>query len=322
MIKSHGQESRFMEASFSVGWHEQSKVITMDGSIALERQVKNVVHSLLHTNWSNRGHEVDTNFTDTYLGSAWQNAKGQAFRHAWVIINNKLMNKIKAKSDTERRASGWKLEKCGWVHKERTDAEESRQWTFWAPLQIQKDESSPWHQPNSHTLTQITCHTHTQTRIHKEEHQGRIHEWPVHPGPWCAINKWQPAYWSNKNNGLKRNKTKNKDHNSASIKWPLSRSTYQHFLGCWLIDKCCQSHTENKTKQKLQNDSIFSQQIFFYSLLKSMKHKPLVINHCLIHQTWCEIKCGTRPERVKSWRVSVTSPPRFSLWLREKASTG
>lgn len=147
----------------------------MEGSIALEWPVKNVVHSLLHTNCSNRKCEVDTNFTDTFSGFAWQNAEGQAIRHAWVIIKNKLMIKIKAKSDTDWRASDWKLEKCRWRCKERTDAEESRQWTLWAPLQIQKRwvvTMTPTQL--AHSLNHMPrTHTNTHTLIHTEEHQGK-----------------------------------------------------------------------------------------------------------------------------------------------------
>lgn len=171
-----------------------------------------MVHSLLHTNWSNR--EVDTYFTDTNSRFAWQNAEGQALRHAWVIIikTHEDINKLKAKSDTDVWASDWKLEKCGWVCRgERGQTpKKAGSGHFELLSKSKKDESSPWHQPNS-LFRSLTCRSLTNTHSHTtEEHQGRIHEWPVHPGPWCAINEWQPAYWSNKNNGLKRNKNKKK----------------------------------------------------------------------------------------------------------------
>lgn len=181
--------------------------------------------------------------------------KGQAVRHAWVIIIIKKKNQSINESNTSqirrwlKRASDWKLEKL-WVSVQRRGQtpEKSRQWTFWVPLQVQRDESSPWHQPNTlaHTHTHAT-HTHAQRSVrvgYMSDPNTQVHD--VQLTSDSQLIGQIKKRWIKK-----RSKTKIKDHNSASIKWPLSRSTYQHFLGCWLIDKCCQSHTENKTKQKL-----------------------------------------------------------------------
>lgn len=134
--------------------------------------------------------------------------------HAWMTIiikKRKLINEWIKCSDIDWRASDWKLEECGWMCRgEDRRWKKGRQWTFWSPLWIQKDESSPSqhthsasHMPSAHKNTRSHTDTHIQRSI-------RVGEWPVHLGPWCAITKWQPVYWSNKNNGLKRNKTNNK----------------------------------------------------------------------------------------------------------------
>lgn len=118
----------------------------------------------------------------------------------------------------------------------------------------------------THSLEHMSAHTHTQRSIrvgYMSDPYTQVHDVQLTSDSQLI---GQIKQWIKKRNETNEKKKKKKDHNSASIKWPLSRSTYQHFLGCWLIDKCCQSHTENKTKQKLQNDSIFSQQVFSPSI--------------------------------------------------------
>lgn len=152
------------------------------------------VHSRLHSNSSNRKRQVDTKFTHTDSRICLTKCRGVGLR-ACMSDQQKSINEQKGKQikrpSEERVVDSWRS--VGESAKERTEAEESRQWTRWAPLQVRKDESSPWHHPRSLTRT------HAQMRS-----VGSRHEWPVYPGPWCAFNKWQPAYWSNKNIGLKK----------------------------------------------------------------------------------------------------------------------
>lgn len=164
----------------------------------------------------------------------------------------------------------------------------------------------------------VTCRARTHTYTQRSVRVGYMSD------PYTQVHDVQLTSDSQligqiKNDGLKRNKTKQKDHNSASIKWPLSRSTYQHFLGCWLIDKCCQSHTENKMKQKLQNDSVFSQNFLSPLLQQVNETKTLVRDRCLLHQTCFQSQCDNRPHRANLLRVSVSDPPVFSvsLWKSE-----
>ena len=151
----------------------------------------------------------------------------------------------------------------------------SRQWTCWAPLQIQKKMSRHHDTNPTHTLSVClshATHTHTQTHTQRSIRVGYMSDpyTQVHDVQLTSDSQLigQIKQWIKKKSNNKRN------HNSASIKWPLSRSTYQHFLGCWLIDKCCQSHTENKTKQKLQNGSIFFSQKFFCPFFNQWNIKP------------------------------------------------
>lgn len=149
-----------MEASFSLGWHKQFRSNQHGGqSIALEWQVKcspfNTAYQLI------QGHVKYTQVTMTQIQDSIDKKvrRGRPSGMHELSPSSKT-NKIKwkAKSDTDLWASDRKLEKCGWVCRgERTDAEVGRQWAFCAPLQIQKDESSPWHQPSS------VAHSHSRT---------------------------------------------------------------------------------------------------------------------------------------------------------------
>lgn len=166
---------------------------------------------------------------------------------------------MNAKSDTDLWASDWKFEEV-WVSVQRRRQTLKKAGSGHFELLSKSIKTSGHHDTNpTHTLSHMP-----HARAHKHAHTQRSVRVGYMRDPYTQVHDVQLTSDSqligkNKNDGLKRNKTKQKDHNSASIKWPLSRSTYQHFLGCWLIDKCCQSHTENKMKQKLQNDSVFSQ---------------------------------------------------------------
>lgn len=180
---------------------------------------------------------------------SWQQNRKQSKRHkghkvfsrckGWSFSTCMSDQSNKSETTEERLIGRDCASKCA---KETTDAKEKQAVDSKLLLQDRKR----WVVTMTHTLT----HTVTHTVTHTKGHQGRIHEWPKHPGPWCAINKWQSAYWSKKNDGftIKNNEIKLKSQ--YCIKWLFSRSTYQHFLGCWLMDKCGQNHTENKTKQK------------------------------------------------------------------------
>lgn len=127
-------------------------------------------------------------------------------------------------------------------------------------------------------LTQpITCHAHkharTHTRTHTEEHQGRIHEWPEHPGPWCAINKWQPAYWSNKNNGLKRNKTKTRSRQCIN-QVAVIKVNLPAFFGM-LTDRQMLPESHGKQNEtKITKWQYLFTAILFSLLIAIKKHKP------------------------------------------------
>lgn len=114
---------------------------------------------------SNRERQSKTQTSQTRIwGFPWQNAEGRAFRHAWVIIGNQLKKRntsqIRDRLKSERLAAGevWvsvqrrgqTLKKAGSGHFELLSKSE-------------KDESSPWHQPNSLTHTHIHSLTHART---------------------------------------------------------------------------------------------------------------------------------------------------------------
>lgn len=190
------------------------------------------------------------------MSDHWKSIKG-------ITKNKQKKKQPQAKLESGWRASDWQLEKCG--KRRGQTLKKAGSGHFELLSKSEKDESSPWHQPNSRT--------HTRT----EERQGRIHDWPIHPGPWCAINKWQPAYWSIKNNGLKIkewNKTKKIRSQQCINQVAVIKVNLPAFFGM-LTDRQMlpESHGKQNETKITKWQYLFTAILFSFLKKKKLKNK-------------------------------------------------
>lgn len=285
--KFRSRQNRDGEDHYSIDWRGQSKSGPCLGGIVLSWMKREINHkepdpwtwtnvTAQHNHWTMRiffciPFSLRTNRSPFWLVVTWlvvtrtwthtntyknglTKCKCGVQRHAQVIT---IKWKVRTTNeDTNWRASGWNLEvgECEGVEKSAEKGgckKASSVDLVLVPLHIQSIASSSSSNPGpTQTLSTPYSHveTHPPTYRHTHTQLGGVYESDLYTQSMMCNYKWQPAYWSNKT-WIKEKI----NHNSASIRWLLYKINLPAFFGMLTDRQCCQSHTENKMKQKITN---------------------------------------------------------------------